>query len=65
MRKISVYTYFVFFFLFQSKIYEIFNIPSYILLPEDELQIHQYSDDDIKKVDEDIEKLVSRYRRVK
>lgn len=43
---------------------ETFNIPSYMLLPEDEIQIHQYTDEDEKQLSQEIETLKSQYRRV-
>lgn len=43
---------------------ETFNIPSYMLLPEDEIQIHQYTDEDEKELSQEIESLKSQYRRV-
>jgi hypothetical protein len=48
----------------QNKIYEVFNIPSHVLLPEDTVQVNQYNDEEEKKMDEEIRLLELRYRRV-
>lgn len=48
----------------QFKIHEIFHIPPHILLPEDSVQRDQHTSDEERKLDEEIESLKSRFKRV-